>query len=505
MTTRHLLYLDANILHSFRWQHGSIVPTGHYPADDTGIRAFADAVRQAGGGLYTLLVDLVEEGFHADTLPSVRGPDRQAMLERKRSQTFFGTPLSGALSVGHDRNGRRHDERFLFVALTRPAIIDPWLQVLRAANAPLTGIHSVALLLDSLVQRLARPAERCLLVTLAPGGMRQTFIDQGHLRFSRLAPGLTEISADTAARCASEILKTHSYLTGQRMLPRSGRLPIYIVCDTADYTHLAPALADTDERTHHHTELSDIAHKIGLQTPAAHSNTLPVLLHWMVRESGQLQLAPPPERRTYRLWQARQAIIGTGVALCAAALLFAAKLWFETDTLDQKTQQLRVQNVALQAHLAQLQTELPPLPAPLDDLRSALATLDLLLRGDPTPRPWLSHLSRALDAHPELTLDTIEWRYRTQGTPTAPASAPQAEGRALLSLPAPMIAERRAMIATAESFLADLARSPGKAARVTRMPVELQSDRAFRSTTTSTAAPPAVPQLEVSYALEGPP
>ncbi|KAA3651760.1 MAG: hypothetical protein DWQ11_13225 [Proteobacteria bacterium] len=500
MPTRHLLYLDANALHSFRWQHGSIVPAGHYPADDAGIRAFADAVRQTRGGLYTLLVDLVEEGFHADTLPSVRGPDRQAMLERKRSQTFFGTPLSGALSVGHDRSGRRHDERFLFVALTRPAIVDPWLQVLRTANAPLTGIHSVALLLDSLVQRLARPTERCLLVTLAPGGMRQTFIDHGHLRFSRLAPGLTEINADTAARCAGEILKTHSYLTGQRMLPRTGRLPIYLLCNAADYAQLAPALADTDDRSHHHVDLGDMADKIGLHAPPTGSTALPMLLHWMVRESGQLQLAPAPERRLFRLWQARQAIIGTGVALCAAALLFAAKLWFDADALDQQTQQLRVQNVALQAHLAQLQAELPPLPAPLADLRGALDTLATLQHNDPTPGPWLSHLSHALDAHPELTLEAIQWQAGAQSPGNG--NEARAEGRAQLSLPPPMLAERRAMIATADSFLADLARPPGKAARVTRMPVELASDKAFRSTTTG-AAPAAPPRLEVSYAVEG--
>lgn len=496
MPTRHLLYLDANALSSYRWQHGHIVPTGHYPADEAGIRAFADAVRRTGEGLYTLLVDVVEEGFHADTLPSVRGPDRTAMLERKRNQTFFGSPLSGALSTGHDRSGRRHDERFLFLALTRPAIVEPWLQVLRAAHAPLTGIHTVALLLDRLVQRLAPPTERCLLVNLTPAGMRQTFIDHGHLRFSRLAPGLDDFNADTAGRCAGEILKTHSYLVSQRMLPRNGPLPVYLLCDTATYRQLAPALDSADERRYQHVELAQLAQRIGLQDPVDGSDALTTLLHWMAREGGLLQLAPAAERRAFRLWQGRQAIIGTGVALFAAALLFAGKLWYDTAATKADTLQLRINTVALQAHLTRLQAELPPLPVPLDDLRDALHTFDRLHRGAVSPRPWLSHLSAALDAQPELSLSRVDWQFDADQRDAA-------SGVARLELPAAMAQDRRAMIDLAEHFLADLARPPATAARVTRMPVDLQSDRAFRSTAGDAA--PDTPELEVSYALRAEP
>ncbi|MCZ4306466.1 hypothetical protein O4G98_17145 [Zoogloeaceae bacterium G21618-S1] len=492
MPVRHLLYLDANALHSFRWQQGSVVPTGRYPADDEGIKAFADAVRQAGSGLYTLLVDVVEEGFHADTLPSVRGPDRTAMLERKRSQAFFGTPFSGALSRGIDRNGRRRDERFLFVALTRPAVVEPWLQVLRVVNAPLTGIHSVALVIDSLIQRLAAPAERCLLVTYAPGGMRQTFVDQGHLRFSRLAPNLNAITPDTAARCAGEILKTHSYLISQRMLPRSGQLPVYILSNAADHAHLAPLLNTSEERIYHHTDIVELSHKTGLSNPGNNSDAMPLMLHWIARESGLLQLAPANERRFFRLWQARQAIIGAGVALFAAALLFAGKLWFDTESIKASTEQLRSDATSTQHSLSQLQAALPALPAPLDDLRDAFHALDAFQAGKASPRPWLNHLSAALDATPELALQSIQWQSDAGDTPS--------KGVAKLSLPPQMAVDRRAMVDTAERFLADLARPPGVAARVTRMPVELQSDRAFRSSTDPAGQPPA-PTLEVSFAL----
>ncbi|MBT0962679.1 hypothetical protein [Denitromonas iodatirespirans] len=492
MPTRHLLYLDANALSSFRWQQGHIVPTGHYTADEAGIKAFADAVRRTSGGLYTLLVDVVDEGFHADTLPSVHGPDRAAMLQRKRSQTFFGTPLSGALSIGHDRSGRRHDEHFLFLALTRPAIVEPWLQVLRVAHAPLTGIHTVALLLDRLVQRLAAPAERCLLVTLTPAGMRQTFIDQGHLRFSRLAPGLHDIDADTASRCAGEILKTHSYLVSQRMLPRNSPLPVYLLCDATAYRHLAPTLDRADERRYLHVELAPLAQRIGLQSPLKGSDALPLLLHWMARESGLLQLAPAIERRAFRLWQTRQAIVGTGVAVFAAALLFAGKLWYETASVKADTMQLRINTVTLQAHLSRLQAEQPPLPVSLDDLRRALEGFDQLHSHSASPRPWLAHLSAALDAQPDLTLTRIHWQ----------SEEGRRSGDAQLSLPVAMASDRRAMVDLAERFLADLARPPATTARVTRMPVELQSDRAFRSSTT---ADTSAPVLEVSYSLQAEP
>ena len=105
MPTRHLLYLDANSMRCFLWDQGRVSAHGQFSASDEGIAGFARHVQQHSGDLFTLLVDLVEEGFQYETLPFVRGSDREAMIERKRGQAFFGSPLSGAAS-GRPGRGR---------------------------------------------------------------------------------------------------------------------------------------------------------------------------------------------------------------------------------------------------------------------------------------------------------------------------------------------------------------------------------------------------------------
>ncbi|MCB1960019.1 MAG: hypothetical protein KDE68_05785 [Rhodocyclaceae bacterium] len=499
MPQRHLLYLDANAMRCHRWQHGKVTEEARFATTDEGITGFARYVQQHTGGLFTLLVDQVEESFQLDSLPYVRGPDREAMLTRKRTQAFFGSSLSGALSLGRESGGRR-DERFLFVALTRQAALDPWLQALRVANAPLTGVFSPALLIDRLVKRLAADTPRCLLVSFAPGGMRQTFIDNGRLRFSRLAQSLHDVGSAKPAHCAAEILKTHSYLTGQRMIPRDTRLPVHLLVDSATFGRLRGGLADSDTLHYLHTPLQQLAHKIGLNSEVRGGDALPALLHWMARNPGTLQLAPPAERRYYRLWQTRQTLLGGALAVFAGAVLFAAKLALGSYQLNQETLKLQATSAAQNAQLNRLMSALPALPVPLNVLQPAMDTLDTLRRQTASPRPWLSHLSAALDAHPALTLRDLRWQVLDD--PAAQTPPGSVMGHARLSLPETIAGDRRAMLDSAQDFLAELSRPPGHSVRLTRQPVELAPDRAFRSASQN-AAPSEGADFEVSFGLRG--
>ncbi len=480
MPTRHLLYLDANSMRCFLWNKGRVSAHGQFSATDEGIAGFSRHVQQHSGDLYTMLVDLVEEGFHYETLPFVRGSDRAAMIERKRGQAFFGSPLSGALSLGRAPDGRR-DERFLFVALTRHAVVEPWLQALRAANAPLTGIHSPALLFDRLAQRLGGEVSRALVVSLAPSGMRQTFFHGGRLRFSRLSAGLHQPGPQLNAQCSAEILKTHSYLVGQRLIPRGTRLPVFMLFDEADYAALRPALAALDELEFHPAPLNTLATRIGLRGRTIGSSALPLLLHWMARESGLLQLAPASERRYYRVWQARQAINAAGVLVLAGTLLFAGKLYFDAAQLKDRIDFLQTRAATQNAQLRMLLDARPELPVPLGALQPAMHTLETLRAQSTSPRPWLTHLSAALEANPDIALLSVSWRL-AEATVETPAAI---VGEAHLALPAELANDRRSQIEAAQGFVADLGRPPGRDARMTRMPVDIESDQVFSSSSDS--------------------
>jgi hypothetical protein len=494
MPARLLLYLDTSAMHCFAWRQGHVRLLDRFSVNEEGIGGFSRFVQAHRSALFSMLVDLMEEGFQHEVLPHVRGPDRAAMLERKGNQAFFGSPLTTAISLGREPAGRR-DERLLFVSLTRNAAIEPWLAALRVANAPLTGIFSPPLLLDRLMQRTAADKPRCLLVNFTPGGMRQTYFDGGRLRFSRLAQSLDDIPIGLEDQCAAEILKTHSYLVGQRMIPRGTPLPVHVLVDHEDYNRLHPALRDSDELRYQHVPIGQIADRIGLLDRLQGSNALPVLLHWMARDTGGTQLASPAERRYYALWKIRQAILGTGLALFAATMLYAGKIWFDTQQMQSETEMLVAQIQTQNLELAGMRQILPDGSVSLEALRPAMETLERLRAQDTSPRAWLARLADSLDAFPGVMLEQVDWRYQepAPGTRLIDGSS----GRALLSLPREMAGDRRAQQEAARDFVADLAAGNGNV-RLIRMPVELGSDQAYRS---STEDQPdlARPQFEVEF------
>jgi len=497
MPARLLLYLDTGAMQCFAWRQGHVRLLERFAVNEEGIGAFSRFVHAHRGALFSMLVDLMEEGFQYEVLPHVRGADRDAMLERKANQAFFGSPLSTAISLGREPSGRK-DERLLFVALTRNAAVEPWLAALRAANAALIGVFSPPLLLDRLMQRTAADKPRCLLVNFTPGGMRQTFFDAGRLRFSRLAQSLDDIPIGLEDQCAAEVLKTYSYLVGQRLIPRGSPLPVHVLVNHEDYNRLNPSLRDSDELRYQHVPIEQLANKIGLLDHLRGSNALPLLLHWMARDAGATQLANTAERRFYHVWQMRQAILGTGLALFAATMLYAGKVWIDTQQMQAEAEALAVQTRTLSQELADTQQALPDGSLSIEALRPAMETLDTLRSQDASPRAWLNRLSVSLDAYPDVALEQLDWRYVDAAPGTRMGE--RSTGRALLSLPLTLASDRRALQETARDFAADLA--PGSTrSRLVRMPLDLASDRAFRSSTED-QAPAHRPQFEVEFSLE---
>jgi hypothetical protein len=219
MTRRHVLHLDATQLVAYRWRAGNVTESARFAANADGHAAFAEFLRQRPDGLYLMLCDLADESFVSEMVPFVRGPDRSALIRRKLSQLFFGTPLACARSLGRGRTGRR-DEQILFCSLTRPATLEPWLAALRSAEVALSGIHSVALASEPVLECMRLTEGQTLLLHVSAAGVRQSFFENGRLRFSRLTP-LTALSSNDLPRaCAEEARRLHPYLLSQRLITR---------------------------------------------------------------------------------------------------------------------------------------------------------------------------------------------------------------------------------------------------------------------------------------------
>lgn len=397
MPARHVLLLDHRGLTVWARQRSAMQVAANFPGDTSGVDDFGRWLAAQPGRLHCrLLVDLAEEAYEYDVLPRTRGADRRALLQRHLARHFMGASLTTIVPQGC-ANGNRHQEGVLMSALTRPALVTPWLDQLTAQGARIDGVHTIPLVLDQLVRRLARRHPRLrqphVLITVTPAGERHSFFEQRRLRFSRL------IAADEA----NALPRTLTHLDARKMLDRQDKPDIVVLGPT----DLAARLAvDLPSRTDAATGLQ--IHHIAATTDA--TALLSRLLQTAAHSPAHADYAPAPIRAASRHDRLVRRITGGGMIMGAVSGAFAIGLWVTSQALNTRLAQLDAEAARLtQAYQAQL-AELPPLPASAADLRTLLAahTRHRALHADSLP--LLHVLGGALDAHPDATLHSLTWQ-----------------------------------------------------------------------------------------------
>lgn len=400
------------------------------------------------------------------------------------------------MSQGRLKEGRR-DERLLLAGLTGYAVFEPWLQAMRQAGSRLVGIFSLPQVIAGLMAKVAGDAS-LLVMSISRAGVRQTFLDKGRLRFSRLAPMATGNSVDVATACAAETTKIFQYLAGQRLIARDAPLQTLVLAHPAQFGAFRAACQDTRDR---HVELIDIlglAKQYGLTTPPRDSNGDVLFLHFLARQQPAQQFAPAEDRHFFRLWQLRSAIhVGTA-AILAGCLLFAGGQAYTLSHLTSDNQDRQNEIEADKQRYENLLQGLPKIPLAIDQLRALTDHHDLLLKRSIGPRPMLQHISQALARAPKVDLTSLEWHIASSGDDDAasrakvpPPAIPTAssESYAIVGLQAQLplatITDHRAQLETVNAFVAALA-AKDLQVQVLSLPFETESGKSIRSTDAAT-------------------
>lgn len=515
---RRLLLADSSRLAAYRWQGGTLTAEGRFGMEEEGIAAFGAYLEAQRGSIFYLLADVPEEGFQLELIPYVQGADRAILIQRKLTQYFYGSALATGISLGREKSGRR-DERMLLTALTRSQTFEPWLGALRTAEAQLAGIYSVPLLVPDLARRLRFRPDRCLVLSIGSGGIRQTFLEGGKLRFSRLTP-LTATAVEEVARaCASESARIYQYLS-QRLIARATLLPVAVLVHPAARQAFAAACVDSDELHFEFVDLVAAAKACGLNTAPRDSSADPLFVHLLARQPPREQFAPPAERRMYRLWQTRFALKASGAVAMFACLLFAANELVEIAGLRQQTDTLLAQARADEQRYAEVMKSLPPMPTSLENLRAVMSRYDALEHRSAAPRAMLARISEALEESPRVEVERIEWSLTTRPEDSGAAvdlrrsaALPSADGgQAMYAvaiiggiLPRAEAGDQRALLETVNDFVAALRRDPAMRVAVLRMPVDIESAKTLRSGSEDPAAAEVSRfSVRVSYPLGSP-
>jgi len=479
MISRRLLYLNTHRLSAYAWRHGKLQPEGSFENGDEGLERFRTYLETNRRSHFSLLANVAEEGHVLETIPFLKGADRQALVTRKIGQHFLGTPLATAFPLGFEK-GRRRNEKLLLSALTNPGHFEPWLQRLQETEAPLAGIYTVAQLGGQLLRKLGHAQGRCLLLSLQDHSIRESYLADGQTLFSRMAPITDSSIAGIASSFAAEAGKLHQYLIGQRLIGRDEKLPVFIVAYPPAIPAIDKACPDRGQLSFSIIDSHQAAGKLGLRSPPEDNRSDYLFLHLLATAPPRQQFADEPLRHDYRLSQLRQGLLAAGLVGLLGGLLFTAKEAFDTRALRQETLALRASEADLNWRYQEISATFPQIGIDTDTLRRLTSRQADFARLQRQPGPLYQQLSRALDQMPNIQLESIEWKI---GRPVAGTSVIDGNEEIAViraSVIPPRAATPRQILASFEQFTELLKANPDLVLKVLQQPFDLESGRSLR-------------------------
>lgn len=486
MFERRLLYLTQHQVIAFHWRNGTLTADGEFLAE-TSADDFTRYLGEHASSLFTLVVNLGEEGFQSDVIPYLQAKDRNAVIARRLGQNFQGAPLAIAISHGYE-SGARKNERLLLTALTSIGQLSPWLNAMQAIGSRLQGIYSLPLLSEGLVQRLGIKITRGILITIQDNTIRQSFFNNGRLLFSRVAPLTGGSISDIGLGIAGEANRFQQYLLSQRMVGRSDRLAAHVIVHPQALPAIQAARFNDgiDITTH---DILAAAKKLGLRSPPVDSRAQTLFLHYAIATPPARQFATAELRQPYRLWQLGNAIRAGGALVFAACLLFSFKLMVDSQRAGSDATQLTREAEGMEQSYKKALGSLPPIPMSNEVLRQLVERFEQLRKPTDSPAQALKDLSLALDANPAVEISHLDWlapgaKTNDSSAPARPGAAPGNTETLLVKGSIQLGAKEspRRLLASLDEFSERLRQDrSGTRVTVLQNPVDLNAGRALKS------------------------
>jgi hypothetical protein len=384
---------------------GVIVMQQNFTCDAAGQKNFSEFLQTLNCPTY-LLVDLIEEDFRHEIVPHLTGKSRAAMYQRKFDQFYRGTTFHQATLLQRMKTGRRDDD-VLFSALTNPALLTPWLNIMQAQKTPLAGIFSVPQISAPLVKD--HPSNHLLLISWEKdSGLRQTYFSDHRLQISRLTPIHGENSFNSAV--VKELARTYQYLKSLSLLPAGQMLDVRIICHANDRDELLNDLPNNTDMRYDFADIVAVGRQLKISYSFIDSDASQIFMHQLLARHPKSHYANAEHTRYFTLWQLRLALNwSAGILLLVSTLWAVATIW-QSSSSDVEAESLRVQVQRTLKEVELIAQSLPAHTVAPADMRSAVEVTRSLDAYQPAPLTFLQPLSAALDQFEQIRLLQLDWK-----------------------------------------------------------------------------------------------
>ncbi len=397
---RAILYLGSGrrLTHSYE-----------FPAGDAGWAAFGRYLQDAPNTPTYVVVDVVEEEYRQDTIPHVRGADRRAVLGRKFSRLFRGTPYTLALAQGREREGRR-DERVLLTALTKPENVAPWIAELVNHQTPLVGIYSLPVLSGALLPKLKATSANVLIVSVQQAsGLRQTFFRDRQLKISRLAQMPRLGSVPYASYVVSELAKLRRYLNSLALISRDSPLAIYILSHGRLLTELETHCHNSEAEQYFLVDNRDLAKQLGISAGFASGYSDAIFGQLAVTNPPREHYAQANETRYYQLHRAKVGLFAASMLLLVASAGWGAIRFIEAIGLKQQAMDAEQKAEFYRDRFDMARRGLPQTAVEPRAIETAVSAANTLVKRKESPADLLRLLGAELATLPHIAVNELRW------------------------------------------------------------------------------------------------
>ena len=399
----------------------------HCPLDAGTLPALQNWAGQQGNFTFHLLLDLPEE-FRLESLPPVRGKDRQILLDRRLQQLFPSTRYRHA-RICPTKNGQ---QSALLSTLTDCSWVDRITGLLQQCGGVLAGIHSVALALAELLFTACPPTAPNLLLAIDAGNtLYQALLENDGVVYVRRCVLPDRHGQEQAAGIAEETRQLSQYLATLQRSASTAQPAITLLAESGD-EHVAAIVQQL-------SLLQGFARCQVISTQALTKRLhLPQQASWqalLMLAAGHGKLhnhyAPAATLGRHRLYQKRHVLQASTlfIALIILALTFptVAQLRDQHNALESDQHTLETL-LARQASQPRQENQAP------QALQEELQLYRQYLQAWPDPEQTAQQVSQYLE---ELaTLKLQQYRWQTSNTPTLPDESAAASMPSALPSPA---------------------------------------------------------------------
>ncbi|MGP1675870.1 MAG: hypothetical protein ACTS6J_01770 [Burkholderiales bacterium] len=487
MPNKGLLYLTANSLTAHRLSRGALAVDAAFECNDAGVAAFSAYV--AGSRkLYYLVVDVVEEDYHQDTIPYLGRSDRRQVLARKLGQRYRDTSLTLSMSLGYEV-GERRNEKILYASFSNTQQFQPWLGALEQSECRLAGVYSTALLAPALIKGAGLKLPRCLLVSVQQTGLRQSYVEDGKIRFSRVGRLNLEDTAGVAAACAGESARLQQYLVTMRLLPTAATpIDVMVLAPGKYHAALTEACRSSELLRFHVVNADSQCRAAGLKSYPPDAPCDALFVHAVATAAPAEQFAQDEHRHHYHLWQISRGLYAVGLCVLAAGLLFAGEQLLGVYSLRGQIESDQARYQVLSAEYARITSTFPQTPTSTENLKTTIKLYRALQAQTAAPADLYTEISKALAGFAQVEIERIQWRVgkppaqtaRKSAAPNAAAPAAADPGYALAVISAQVVGARRvdlrSITGIASRFIATLKKNPQLQVMDVHMPFAITAE-----------------------------